>query len=130
VTRNFSAQIALRHSGLFAKPGDQMEIEKIRSETPHATQEQEVNHLARLAIAEFSLCRSHFSPSVDRLPDYAVHRFRERRACFVHRNIQEAYGGTILLLPSHAPNSQGRISSPRMPANNQTSVRARIISIG
>src|SRR5258708_22280775 len=39
VTRNFSAQIALWHSGLFAKPGDQMEIQKIRSEVPHAMQE-------------------------------------------------------------------------------------------
>jgi hypothetical protein len=49
-------------------------------------QEQEVNHLARLLIAELCLHGSDSLPSVDRLTDYSVHWLREGRPWLVHRN--------------------------------------------
>ena len=106
VTRNFPAQIVLRYASLAAQPGDQAVIQKELSEGPHAVQEQEVNHLARLLIAELCLRGSNSLPSVDRLTDDAVHRLREGRSCLVHRNIQKAYRRSIVWLPAHAANTK------------------------
>src|SRR6266446_3844903 len=106
MTRNSPAKIALRHSGLLTEPRDQAEIQKIFSEWPHTVQKQEVDHFARLVIAELCLRAPNFLPRIDRLAHHTVHGFRERCSCLVHRNIQEAYWRRVVSLPTHTPNTQ------------------------
>src|SRR6266852_2916553 len=87
VTGDPTPNVTLWHTRFPAEFREYISVQPSRHDPSHSIQEQEVDHLACLWVAQFWLMRTNLLPGVDRLPYYLVNGFRKCCSCLADWHI-------------------------------------------